>query len=122
MRAKALSAGTFILNIPESFVVTPALRPRITTETLLSGCSFSSSTLPDTVAVFFCAKENTDASRNRMRKQVLDEFMKDKTKSFCNNGNKMDLFFKIEQIKTDGCFCSVYFTGLNTVAAHDLIF
>ncbi len=57
MSAKALSAGTFMLNVPESEVVMPRCCPRMVTETLLNGDSLSSITFPLTVAPFFCEKQ-----------------------------------------------------------------
>jgi hypothetical protein len=57
--------------VPESDVAIPVLRPRIVIFTLLSGFSFSSSTLPETEADFFWAYKNTEEKMQRITKNSL---------------------------------------------------
>lgn len=56
-------------NLPESEVTMPVCRPRMYTDTWLIGLSFSSTTLPETNADFFCEKvfrtNKTEQSSNK---------------------------------------------------------
>ena len=76
--ANARSAGTCRRKVPESEVAMPDCLPRIVTETFARGFSFSSTTLPDTNAVFFWAQRDVEAARKKINNRKLQTVKKEK--------------------------------------------
>ena len=70
-KANALSAGTLILKVPESEVITPPCRPRTWTVTFERGFSLSSTTLPEIKAAFFWAKTAVVSRRKTNKRDRL---------------------------------------------------